>query len=72
VWDFTILALNHPHWRSISTNMHTSDPIFPDESLRGDPVLSAWGLQGSSPSWRPFLGFILTHGYVYRDAKRRA
>src|SRR5258708_15848876 len=50
-------------------NMHTSDPIFPDDSLRGDPVLSCLGLQGASPSMPPFLPFFfLTFAFVFRDA----
>src|SRR5882762_9959539 len=53
-------------------NMHTSDPIFPDDSLRGDPVLSCLGLAGVITLMATFFSvFILTLGYVYRDAKRR-
>src|SRR5258708_8393645 len=53
-------------------NMHTSDPIFPDDSLRGDPVLSCLGLAGVTTLMATFFSvFILTLGYVYRDAKRR-
>jgi RNA polymerase subunit RPABC4/transcription elongation factor Spt4 len=53
-------------------NMQTSDPIFPDDSFRGQPVLSCLGLAGVITIMAIFLSvFILTLGYVYRDAKRR-
>jgi hypothetical protein len=53
-------------------NMNTSDPIFPDDSLRGQPFLSCLGLAGVITVIAIFLSiFILTMGYVYRDAKRR-
>ncbi|HKM67686.1 MAG TPA: zinc ribbon domain-containing protein [Candidatus Acidoferrum sp.] len=53
-------------------NMHTSDPIFPDDSLRSQPVLSCLALAGVTTITALFLSvFLFTLGYVYRDAKRR-
>jgi hypothetical protein len=53
-------------------NMQTGDEIFPDDSLRGKPFLSCLGLAGAITGGALFLSiFILTLGYVYRDAKRR-
>jgi hypothetical protein len=54
-------------------NIQTNGPIFPgDDSLRGEPGLSCLGLVGAITAVSVFLTiFILTMGYVYRDAKRR-
>lgn len=53
-------------------NMHTSDPIFPDDSLRGEPLLSCLGLAGVITVAAVFLSiWLFMLGYVYRDAKRR-
>jgi len=50
-------------------NMHTSDPIFPDDSLRGDPVLSCLGLAGVITLMATFfLGF---HSYARLRLSRR-
>lgn len=51
----------------------TGGPIFPgDESLRSEPLLSTFSLIGVIVLVGIFLSiFILTLGYVYRDAKRR-
>jgi len=54
-------------------NMNTSDPIFPDDSLRGQPILSCLGLAAVITGVAIVASiFVLTLGYVYRDAKRRA
>ena len=51
---------------------HTGGPIFPDESLRNDPLLSTLALVGVILVAAFILSvLILTLGYVYRDAKRR-
>lgn len=51
---------------------HTGGPIFPDESLRNDALLSTFGLIGVILVGAILLSiWILTLGYVYRDAKRR-
>lgn len=54
-------------------NLQTGGPIFPgDDSLRNEPELSCLGLGGAITAVSLFLTiFILTMGYVYRDAKRR-
>ncbi len=54
-------------------NIQTNGPIFPgDDSLRSEPGLSCLGLAGAITGVSVFLTiFILTMGYVYRDAKRR-
>ena len=57
-------------------NLHNmnypSDPVFPDDSLRGQPLLSCLALAGVITGASAFVTiFILTLGYVYRDAKRR-
>jgi RNA polymerase subunit RPABC4/transcription elongation factor Spt4 len=54
-------------------NIQTNGPIFPgDESLRSEPGLSSLGLAAAITGVSVFLTiFILTMGYVYRDAKRR-
>lgn len=54
-------------------NMHTSDPIFPDDSMRDQPLLSCLALAGVTTLMALFLSaFLFTLGYVYRDAKRRS
>ncbi len=53
-------------------NLKTGGPIFPDDSLRNDPLSSCAGLLGVILVCS--IGFsclLLTLGYVYRDAKRR-
>src|SRR5258708_19737397 len=53
-------------------NIQTNGPFFPDDSLRGEPGLSCLGLAGAITGMSVFLSiFILTMGYVSRDAKRR-
>jgi hypothetical protein len=53
-------------------NMQTTDPIFPDDSFRGHPLLSTLALAGVITFGAfIFAVLILTLGYVYRDAKRR-
>lgn len=51
----------------------TGGAIFPgDESLRHDPLLSTFGLIGTILAASLFVSiFLLTLGWVYRDAKRR-
>lgn len=59
----------------IAVNLHdmqSGQPIFPDDSLRGQPLLSSLGLAGVITATAIFLTlWILMLGYVYRDAKRR-
>ena len=53
-------------------NMPTSDPIFPDDSFRDQPLLSCLGLAGVTTLAAIFLTmWLMMLGYVYRDAKRR-
>lgn len=54
-------------------NMHTGDPIFPDDSLRNEPGLSCLGLAAAITAVALFLSvWFFMLGYVYRDAKRRS
>jgi len=59
----------------VAINLHnfkTGGPIFPDESLRNDPGASCAALFGVILATAFVISvFILTLGYVYRDAKRR-
>ena len=59
----------------VAINLHnfkTGGPIFPDESLRNDPGASCAALFGVILAAAFVISvFILTLGYVYRDAKRR-
>jgi hypothetical protein len=59
----------------LAWNLHdfrTGGPIFPDESLRNDPVTSCAGLLGVILLAAIVVSsLVLTLGYVYRDAKRR-
>src|SRR5215471_6213777 len=59
----------------VAINLHnfkTGGPIFPDESLRNDPGASSAALFGVILAAAFVISiFILTLGYVYRDAKRR-
>jgi len=59
----------------VAINLHnfkTGGPIFPDESLRNDPGTSCAALFGVILAAAFVISvFILTLGYVYRDAKRR-
>jgi len=53
-------------------NIKTGGPIFPDDSLRGQPLLSCLGLAGVIIAVSFFVSVLLfILGYVYRDAKRR-
>lgn len=53
-------------------NFKTGDPIFPDDSLRTDPVSSCAGLLAVILAAGVIISaLLLTLGYVYRDAKRR-
>src|SRR5258708_13561465 len=40
-------------------NLHTSDPIFPDDSPRGDPFLSALGLAAPSALMTHFSSLFI-------------
>jgi RNA polymerase subunit RPABC4/transcription elongation factor Spt4 len=53
-------------------NMHTGDPVFPDDSFRNRPELSCLALAGviTAVSF-VFSCMLFMLGYVYRDAKRR-
>jgi len=59
----------------IAINLHnfgTHDPIFPDDSLRNQPLLSCLALAGMIMFGAfVFSLFLFILGYVYRDAKRR-
>lgn len=59
----------------VAVNLHnfrTGEPIFPDDSLRNDPVSSTAGLIAAIlTGMLVFSTLVLTLGYVYRDAKRR-
>jgi len=59
----------------ITVNLHnfqTGDPIFPDESLRNEPVSSCAALVAAITAIAVVLTAMLAMlGYVYRDAKRR-
>lgn len=59
----------------VAINLHdfqTGGPIFPDESLRNDPVSSTAGLMAVITGIAIVLAaFLFMLGYVYRDAKRR-
>jgi RNA polymerase subunit RPABC4/transcription elongation factor Spt4 len=59
----------------ISINVHnlgTNGPIFPDDSLRGEPALSCLALVGMITLGAVSLtAWLMMLGYVYRDAKRR-
>jgi zinc-ribbon domain len=59
----------------ISINVHnlsTGGSIFPDDSLRGEPVLSCLALAGMITAGAFTLtAWLMMLGYVYRDAKRR-
>ena len=59
----------------IGVNLHNfrvGDTIFPDETLRNQPVLSCLALGGVITLAAIFVSILLfTLGYVYRDAKRR-
>jgi len=52
-------------------NMHTSDPIFRTIPCAVILFSPAW-VAGVITSWRLFSVFILTLGYVYRDASDAA
>lgn len=59
----------------ISINLHnliTGGPIFPDESLRGEPGLACLALAGAITGVAfAVTVWLMMLGYVYRDAKRR-
>ena len=59
----------------VAVNLHnfrTGGPIFPDDSLRNDPLTSCVGLVGIILVVAFLMSCLfLTVGYVYRDAKRR-
>jgi multisubunit Na+/H+ antiporter MnhB subunit/RNA polymerase subunit RPABC4/transcription elongation factor Spt4 len=59
----------------IAVNIHgfnTGDPIFPDDSFRGEAFLSCLALAGVITGVAFALSCLLFMlGYVYRDAKRR-
>src|SRR5258707_14350699 len=53
-------------------NIQTNGPVFPDDSLRGEPGLSCLGLAGAITGMSVFLLiFIPFNGYVYLDAHGR-
>jgi amino acid transporter len=59
----------------LSINLHnfqTHNAIFPDDSLRNQPLLSCLALAGVITVAAFFFSlFLFILGYVYRDAKRR-
>jgi hypothetical protein len=59
----------------VAINLHnfsTGGPIFPDDTFRGQPLLSTLALAGTIVLGAASFSFILLmFGYVYRDAKRR-
>lgn len=53
-------------------NMHTAEPVFPDDSFRDKPLLSCLALAGVITAVAfVFSCMLFMLGYVYRDAKRR-
>lgn len=53
-------------------NIHTGDPVFPDDRFRDQPVLANLALAGAITAGAFTLSLLLFMlGYVYRDAKRR-
>ena len=53
-------------------NMHTGDPIFPNDDFRARPVLANLALAGVITIMAfSFSVLLFMLGYVYRDAKRR-
>lgn len=74
VWTcvvLTILAMGI----GLAVNLHnfkTGEAIFPDDSLRNDPLTSCVGLLATILGVSIVVSsLLLTLGYVYRDAKRR-
>jgi hypothetical protein len=59
----------------VAVNLHdfkTGGPVFPDDSLRGDPVSSCAALIAAFTGIAIVVAaFLFMLGYVYRDAKRR-
>jgi RNA polymerase subunit RPABC4/transcription elongation factor Spt4 len=52
--------------------MQSDRPVFPDDSLRHEPLLSCLALAGVTTVISIFLSaWIFVLGYVYRDSKRR-
>jgi Double zinc ribbon len=74
IWTCVILSLLAVVI-GLSVNLHNvknGGPIFPDESLRNDPLTSSAGLLGVILLCSlMFSCLLLILGYVYRDAKRR-